>query len=157
MKDVLCVLIVAIVSATFCAPTILAGDPQISLTLIGPQAPLKAGSELKVKVILKNLSDGAVGVTNHGPEGPGQYGPYVEVRDAQGSLVPQTEYYRSRQGGQDGSFFTDAVEVGESRESSLIISRLYDMSKPGKYTVQVQRAFGKTVIKSNTIAVTVTK
>jgi hypothetical protein len=157
MKAALRIFVIAIASTTFYAPTTLGQESQISLTLTGPRAPVKVGSELWIKMVLKNGSNQSVAVTNHEPEGPGQSGPYVEVRDSQGMPAPQTEYYHSRQNGQDGSFFTDTVRLGESRQSSLLISRLYDMSRPGEYTIQVYRTFGKDTIRSNRITMTVTK
>jgi hypothetical protein len=150
------VLIVATVAATFHFPTALGADPPVRLALTGP-ASIRVGAELNVKVTLKNVSGDTGGVTNHGPEGPGQSGPYVEVRDDHGNLVPQTEGYRRLQQGQDESFFTDAVRAGETRQSDLLINQLYDISNPGKYAIQVHRSFGKNVVKSNTITVTITR
>jgi hypothetical protein len=51
----------------------------------------------------------------------------------------------------------DGRDCGLAR-AELIVSRLYDLSKPGKYTIQVTRRddASKTIVKSNPITVTIT-
>ena len=48
--------------------------------------------------------------------------------------------------------------LGEERTQVVSVSDLYDLSKPGQYTIQVRRWDDdtKTWVKSNTITVTVT-
>ena len=50
------------------------------------------------------------------------------------------------------------LNPGESLKDSISISKMYDMTKPGKYQVQVQRTDpeSKVIVKSNTIGITVT-
>ena len=50
------------------------------------------------------------------------------------------------------------VKPGATFEDHVDLTSIYDLSQPGKYTVQVQRtdAVSKTLVKSNTVTVTVT-
>jgi hypothetical protein len=150
-------LIAAAALAALGVTALRSAEPRFSL-IIGAPSVSKAGSELRIKVALKNLSEEPLALTNHDPEGPDQAGPYVDVRDGQGHMAQMTERYRrAQQEGQDGSFFLYTIAPGETRESEILVNKLYDLLAPGKYTIQVQRTLGGVVVKSNAVTVTITK
>lgn len=75
----------------------------------------------------------------------------VEVRDDKNDLAPETEYHRKIKGRLPAtpgkapsppnvrSDIFIPIKPGETRNDDLTISKLYDLSKPGKYTIQVLR------------------
>jgi hypothetical protein len=86
----------------------------------------------------------------------------VEVRDSTGNLAPDTEVKResdcaSHAAGRD---IIVQLRPHESHKDTIPLSMFSDMSKPGKYSVQIMskppKEFGGVVAKSNTITVTVT-
>ena len=94
----------------------------------------------------------------------------VEVRDAQGNLASLTEGGREfrKQFGMGGSPHT-AFSARQTRRQICVLTAgeglritfkvaLYDMSRPGDYTIQVSHFDDetKTWVKSNKITVTVT-
>lgn len=84
-----------------------------------------------------------------------------EVRDGQNRIPPETEYASKAKG--RGHFSNDQIfylQPGESLPKNLLVlTKFYDMSRPGKYTVQVSRAVPKELgggtVKSNTLTITV--
>jgi hypothetical protein len=58
-----------------------------------------------------------------------------------------------------GKAVNRTISRGESLTQEQRVSALYDMSRPGKYTIQVSRripeALGSGIVKSNTITVTI--
>jgi hypothetical protein len=96
----------------------------------------------------------------------------VDVQDSQGSTPPETDFGRSvgnrgdvppqhlgenalpgREDVRGGSYLP-----GDQRTETIKVDDLYDMSKPGQYTIQVRRWDDetKTWVKSNAVTVTVT-
>ena len=95
----------------------------------------------------------------------------VDVRDSQGAVPPETELGQAsgnrgdtrpqwldtsatgREDVRGGSY-----KPGEQSTEVVAVNDLYDLSKPGQYTIQVRRWDDetKTWVKSNTITVTVT-
>jgi len=87
-----------------------------------------------------------------------------DIRDSASKPVPLTEYGLKANcldspGGVPricaGSTFGDILEPGKSFRQTLALSKEYDLSKPGKYTVQASRFDGKTDVKSNTLTLAV--
>jgi hypothetical protein len=77
-----------------------------------------------------------------------------EVCDEHGKLVPKRVY--PNQEFRAGSFRVHTIPVGQALTQPQPVSALYDMRKPGKYTIQVWRPDSKYDIKSNIVTVTVT-
>jgi hypothetical protein len=122
------------------------------------RSSFKAGTEIRLRLYHRNTSDHEIVIPSLGPSGPGQAGLYVEVGDSQGNLAPLTDHYRSIQKeGESGSVYLSRIVPGETYETELVLNRLYDLVKPGRYTIQVHRPFGtgQVVSRSNAITVTV--
>ncbi len=99
----------------------------------------------------------------------------IEVRDALGNAAPESEFMRNQRtsveecrksgnslcGRKFGHGVSAKLKSGASWQELLDIRRYFDMGRPGKYTISVQRKLpeelGVGVVKSNTITVTVTK
>jgi hypothetical protein len=145
-------------------------QPAFSITISAPDV-ISAGSEPKLSIVLKNTSDHKIMLTRSLQTDRGELHHDVEVRDDKGDLVPEMEYHQKLKGRLPatpgkappppivGSDIFVTMKPGETRNDDLTISKLYDLSKPGKYTIQVSRfdETAKAVVKSNTITVNVTK
>jgi hypothetical protein len=103
--------------------------------------------ELFSRVLIQDDRGRAVSSTKYGrelmgkgatPQGPG---PYYVHPDARGSIIGFE------------------VPPGETLKDGMILSRLHDLSRPGRYTVQVERFDETTMtfVKSNKITITVTE
>ncbi len=129
-----------------------------TLTLDAEENAVKAGSEVKVDITLRNSSNRAMYMSY----GSGELDYAFEVRDSQNRVPPETEFARKSKGrayvSSDHVFY---LQPGESLPKALVVlTKFYDLSRPGKYTIQVSRAVPKEagggVIKSNLITITVT-
>jgi hypothetical protein len=124
-------------------------EPGLAITITGP-ASVTAGSKVMVSITPMNRSDHRIRFRVE----PMDYRYQVTVYDAQNNMAMETERGRKVKGGSakmshlGGSFWLDP---GESRKDQLAVSNLYDMSRPGKYKVQVSREGAK----SNTITIDV--
>jgi hypothetical protein len=127
------------------------------LTIAVAQTEITRGSEVRVDLTLRNNSNRTITLELTSPLC--DYA--VEVRDSTGNLAPDTEVKResdcsSHAAGRD---IVVQLRPHESHKDTIPLSMFSDMSKPGKYSVQVvwksPKEFGGVVAKSNTITVTV--
>ena len=95
----------------------------------------------------------------------GEFDFTIDVRDSAGHVPPDTEYYRAVTGKQDSSrpmlVITRnggprLVKPHGALADSIQLDKLYDLSKPDKYTIQLERIDDatKAIVKSNKITVT---
>ena len=125
-----------------------------SLTLSGPQEAVKVGQPVPMKITLTNISGRELLIIGSRHPRGAEDDFQLCVRDAQGNLAamkPREPSQGSQAGGSwaPGQSFTDKFDLGES----------FDLTKPGKYTVQLKRKDVKTgvEVESNTVTVTVAK
>jgi hypothetical protein len=143
-------------------------EPEVSLTVSVSQTTFKAGSEIAAKIVLWNKSTQAIPVAvDFYPGAEADY--RAEVLGSDGKPAPRTEYGRKFALGGFNSSVGNAVlgplgskalfdePDGDKITSTMVINKLFDLSKPGKYSVQVSREVGKanTLVKSNIITVTI--
>ena len=85
--------------------------------------------------------------------------------DHDGKPVPETRYWRILQG-KDHEAFTEnvlsvAIHPNEEAKDDFVLNKLFDLRKPGKYTLQVAREIpqnlGKGLVKSNVLSLVITK
>ncbi|HTX36141.1 MAG TPA: hypothetical protein VME43_14020 [Bryobacteraceae bacterium] len=192
-KCFFCLPIAALAAFAFAMASPLANEPRFSITLSAPQTVFKAGSEVKIRLVFKNISSGEVpyGRTlGIGVEPHGEFLNDVEVRDAKGDSMPKTDYYRALRGDREAaarlagalnsgkpsgpvhvvigfnySMTAYMLKPGESREEDIVVSKLFDLSKPGQYTVTASRRLldydndprSKIIAKSNALTITIVK
>ena len=94
--------------------------------------------------------------------GQGEFVNTVRLKDGQGNAVPQTSYYRllasgAKTDGVNANFAPYSVKPGESYTETILLNKLFSISAPGNYEVQVLQLdpLSKMVMKSNAVTVTV--
>jgi hypothetical protein len=129
------------------------------------------GSDVVVEAEMKNISAEDIfysAITGRGQE-PGPGGFTWEILNGEGRPVSMTEYglkihspeppqgevgpggYNPRM----GKTIFGLLGPGKAIVEKMALSKEYDLSKPGKYTIQILRSDGKTDVKSNIITLTV--
>ena len=86
----------------------------------------------------------------------------LEVLNSEGKQVQETPNGRKAQGKDTefvGSVFRATLQPGKTQTDEIDVSKEYDLSKPGRYTIQAQRWDDEshTNVKSNTITITLTQ
>lgn len=144
--------------------------PAFSVTLSAPDKPLKSGAELRLQVTIKNTSDHDVTFLTSGgavPEDDG-YRYKVEVLDAHTRPAPPSALVTEMRSGKKvvdtySRNIGRKLKPGEALVDLIDVTKLYDLSQPGIYTISVTRplqpwqGLGKGAVRSNAIAVTVVK
>ena len=142
------------------------GAVPFSILITGPEKPVKAGSEVKIGIVLKNTSDREIAVGRTSVS-QAEFHYLVDVRDGKGHPAPNTEYGRrimGREAGERTIIFSSGdalftLKPNETLEDEAVVSKLYDLSRPGKYFIQAIRKPLEKVstgqVKSNTITITI--
>jgi hypothetical protein len=131
-----------------------ANTPPFKIAITAETPTVVAGADVSIKVSLTNTSDRDVreGVMYGRGDLASIY--RFEVRDEHGRLAPKRTYPHPELG-YPGSVRFSTTSPGETITEEQQVSALYDMRKPGKYTIQVWRRDPKYDIKSNIVTVTV--
>ena len=144
-----------------------AAKQPFTLTLSTDKPVVKAGDRVFINIIFTNISDHDVDCTMYWINVLDRNFQY-DVRDEYGQ--PDPERVRDRH--EDMESNTDPCIIGPGEKSTTdgMISRVYDFTRPGKYTLQVSRHIwgddnrpetigivqsNKPDVKSNTITITV--
>jgi asparagine N-glycosylation enzyme membrane subunit Stt3 len=142
------------------------GEYAVSLTIQAVSRTVKAGSPVWVDVTETNKSDGIQVFFRHIPMDQGGNTYITDVWDSKGTRCAESTFYRKFQGHltpeerrevmtvdkipmSDGPVLL--VKPGDTVKYQMDVGRLYDLSHPGTYTIQVQQP-----AQSNKITVTVT-
>ncbi len=157
---ILAVIFAACVSANIGAQDTKAAKslkPSFSLTIGAKEAAVKAGLPIWVDVMMENKTDHDLRVYRalSGDMDQGGWVYVVDVRDDKGAAPPRTQYARSIGAGGSGGYLP--LDPGKTLTDRVSVSKLYDLSRPGKYAIQFRRVDeeSKTFVKSNKITVTV--
>lgn len=136
-----------------------------SLTIAAPKEPLKAEAELRLLVTITNTSNRKISfVTSPGPTPEDGFLYEIDVRDEQGRPVALSSDLRGRDPRVPvnyGSRTARTLSPGESFIDQVTVTRFYDLTRPGQYTISVSRSMpprqnlGNGTIKSNAITLTV--
>jgi hypothetical protein len=129
-----------------------------SISITAANSTVKAGSDVWVTVRLVNTSnhdlDESGSISNMTGIDPNLL---FTVWDANGKLARKLTYPHEFE---SGSPVNRTIKPGESISEDQRVSRLYDMSRPGKYVIQVLRTASDNprggFVKSNTLTITVT-
>jgi hypothetical protein len=128
--------------------------PSFSIVITTDNPVVKAGSDVLIKIQMKNISNHDMDCTMAPANGLDRKYRY-DIRDAQGR--PAVKVSRSHPELESGSIFPCTLKPGESTPAvDNSISWIYDFTRPGKYLVQVSRDDSKEgLAKSNKITLTV--
>lgn len=144
------------VNLTFCQQS---NNPPFKIAITSETPTVVAESDVWIKVSLTNTS-------NHDLDDSGGYLTRIdldpnfrfEVRDERGKLIPKRTYPHPEL--RTGYPVNRSISPGQTFTQEQRVSALYDMRKPGKYTIQVSRRASDNPkdgeIKSNIVTVTVT-
>ena len=129
-------------------------DPGIPITISVPSDTVKSGSELQVKVTVRNMSKQDLKFSYPSDD---PLTCMVAVHNAKGELVSDTpagarlKSAHAEWKAQPASY---TLNPGETQTRQCDVSHLYDMTAPGKYSLEVQQVDGRRV-QSNVVTVTV--
>lgn len=133
-------------------------EPWFTVAISTPKPVVSLGTDVKLKIIFTNNTDGDI---RYGVGGPWRGGPAfdLDVRDSEGKLVLETPYGLKENGKVPAkgviTVFTATAHPGEKIEEELILNKEYDLGKPSKYAVQLRERNPKfQAIKSNTVTFT---
>jgi len=127
--------------------------PRFSLTISLPQDVIRADSEMPLEITMTNTSDKefTYGVAFAPPLWTHLC--RLDVRDSTGALVPQKSSMHQFDAGTEGGPAL-ILQRGEKVTVEVLLNRVYDLSKPGQYTIQAVRDNGAGVaVKSNVLTV----
>lgn len=135
-------------------------QPAISLTIKADPETVKAGSPVRIDITITNVSKQTIRVDRETIEAMGESTHQFDVRDSSGNPVPETRYYRQFKGDPLTwhNFRRSALAPGATTKDEATLTKLFDLSIPGEYTVQARRYdefSSRTWVKSNTIKITV--
>jgi len=156
MKHFRALLIVCGIAAASCAGFGQSGKGPFTLTIGTDKPTVIAGSQVIIKITQTNTSDQAIGCASADSNGF-QIAFRHEVLDEDGKSVKiPGEHHEFRDFSWRGPC---NLAPGESTSRDSRITALYDLRKPGKYTVQVSSQASADEkdgeVKSNTITITV--
>ena len=123
---------------------------------------IKAGADVFVKVHLTNTSKRKLSL-NYDKDSRTNVDFFhrYEVRDSTGNAAQKRTIHHPEIGSTGHGWPARVLKPGESMDiTGDDISRLYDLSQPGEYTIHLSRSISGDrdgVVKSNTITVTVTR
>jgi len=125
---------------------------------------MTAAPDIALNVLFTNTSSSDIRLFKTNGKTQGEFLNDVEVRDRKGSLAPKTKYLRILKGEEpnDGPVYSRQsalLHPGESMQEQLILNKLYDLSRPDTYTIQVSRMDSQSgvMVKSNVLTVLITQ
>lgn len=137
-----------------------------SISISAPEPSVRVGSAIRINATITNTTseDAWISMTTGSR---GEFDFTIDVNDGTGHVPVETEYFRAIKGkhGTSGPQLVVTygggprlVKPGGSLTTAIQLDKLYDMSKPEKYAIQVGRPdeVSKETVKSNKITVTVT-
>lgn len=143
-------------------------QPAIKVTLTAPQKPIKTGSTVEVSVTITNISNDAFTYVQQAVADHGGFDYKFTVRGSKGSEPPLTEFHQALKGRENPKYLTRNTPLSgslvyrqflpaQSFTSTVDLSRLYDLRKPGTYTVQAKvfDSHDKRTVESNVVTITV--
>jgi hypothetical protein len=133
-----------------------------SIGISAERPVVKAGSDVFIQIQMVNTSNHDVDCTRV-PTNASDRAYQYDIRDSRGNLAEKmTLAPKHPEIKETFSIWPCVLKPGESTsKDDNLISKLYDLSRPGKYVVQVSRFISgarkeEGVVKSNTITITVT-
>jgi hypothetical protein len=127
-------------------------EPWFAVTINTAKPVITIGTDVKLKVIFANKTNQGISVSAGAPGRDFD----LDVRDGEGRPVPETAYGLKMHGEVPTpgniTVYRRISLPGDKFEEELDLSKEYDLSSPGKYTVQLRGRNPKfRAVKSNTI------
>jgi hypothetical protein len=118
----------------------------IRVSISAPSPEAKSGAQVRINVTVENISGNTVELYKAlGPDGQAEAANEVDVYDSDGKALFRIDGRAFKANGQIRhlpkqwiSRKTVPLEPGKSSEDFLILGDLFDMTKPGHYTVKVR-------------------
>jgi hypothetical protein len=133
-------------------------QPPFKIVITAEKPTIVAGSEVSINVDLTNTTNQDVTEGVMYKDGINLDSTLrFEVRDEHGKLLPKRSFPNEEL--RTGSVVFRTIRAGQTLTQPQAVSMLYDMQKPGKYTIQAFRRVSKDPkddIKSNIVTVTIT-
>ncbi len=130
-------------------------NPPFKIAITTEKSTFVASSDVLIDVSLTNTSNQDVNEGVMYKDGISLDSTFrFEVRDEHGKLVPKRTYPHEEL--RMGKVIFRTIRAGQTLTQPQPVSALYDMRKPGKYTIQVWRRNPDYDIKSNIVTITVT-
>jgi hypothetical protein len=134
-----------------------ATKPPFTLVLTSKEPKVSMGASAWVKIVWTNTSNTELNANLYRDPSGLDYNYILDFRDSDGHPVAKAPH-DSRVGRTFSGEF-GALKAGDSLADDINLSRLYDLSHPGNYTLQVSRRvpkeLGDGVIKSNEITIVI--
>lgn len=119
---------------------------QVSVTIDTPTPVARSGSAIRLDVVVKNESGHAIRLYKApGEDGQAEAANDVDVYDANAKALPRIDGRKITRQGKTlqlpKSWISRKIvplEAGESAKDFMILSDLFDLSKPGEYLVKVR-------------------
>lgn len=136
-----------------------AAQQPFSITISAEQAQVKVGSSVNLKIQMTNTSNRELncgGAPSNGLDRAYRY----DVRDENGKAVPKIAK-KHPEIGETFGVWPCSIKPGETASAAGgLISVLYDLTRPGRYTIQVSRPVSEDdpkspVIYSNKVTITI--
>ncbi|MFZ0980391.1 MAG: hypothetical protein WAN23_13410 [Candidatus Acidiferrales bacterium] len=145
------------------------GSSVISLVLAAVKDTVKVGSPVLMKVTMRNRSGHQTFYWRENSESPGSFEYRIDVLNDKSNVAPMTEFGRALKTRDDPAYLTAdtmppqssggwrTLKAGEAVAEVIDISKLYDLSHAGKYSVKFRRLDeeSKTFADSNIVTVTI--
>ncbi|HEX3374177.1 MAG TPA: S9 family peptidase [Edaphobacter sp.] len=136
------------------------GDSRASfqIEISAPTDEVQVGGDARIIIALNNRSDHEILFAHRPGTNNPEFSYKIEVRNAAGHEVEETEYAReARTRQQIEGRSVDYLQPGMSSVQTAHLARLVNLSRPGRYTVRVSRVdpATHTVVKSNEITLNV--
>ena len=135
-------------------------EQPLEITISTQQSNVMAGDPIKIAIRMKNISKHDITMAAVGSNSQAELNYEIIARDKNGGMLYETIYRKGIKRGVAGSRKLFTLKPGEEITEKANVNKLYDLSMPGEYTIQVEKELppseGKGMIKSNTITVTVT-
>lgn len=151
-------LILCVISAGPAFGQKLAKKPPFTIVLIPEKATANLVSDIFIKILWTNDSNETVDASANILDATNLDPNFIlDMRDMAKHLVP-TKVYRFPQTSGHAAF--GALKPNESMTNEVNLRKLYNLDRPGKYTLRVSRrvpkSLGGGIVKSNIITITLT-
>jgi hypothetical protein len=133
--------------------------PPFTLVLTAKEPKVSLGADVWVKIVWTNTSKVELNDNLYRDQSGLDFNYILDFRDSDGH--PVTKAPHNSHIGRTFSAQFGTLKPGVSEDDDIDLSRLYKLSRPGNYTLQVSRrvpkGLGNGVIKSNKITITLTQ